>query len=34
MCPYEILQWFFENHYDVFGLIEENLAIDINTLNK
>jgi hypothetical protein len=34
MCPYEILQWFFKNHYDVFGLIEENLAIDINTLNK
>ncbi len=34
MCPYEILQWFFKNHYDVFGLIEDNLAIDINTLNK
>jgi hypothetical protein len=33
MCPYEILQWFFKNHYDVFGLIEKGLAIDINTLN-
>jgi hypothetical protein len=33
MCPYEILQWFFENHYDVFGLIPAGLAIDINTLN-
>jgi len=34
MCPYEIIQWFFKNHYDVFGLIEDDLAIDINTLNK
>jgi hypothetical protein len=24
--------WLFENHYDVFGLIENNLAIDINNL--
>lgn len=24
----------FENHFDVFGLIEKGLAIDINTLNK
>ena len=32
MCPYEILQWFFKNHYDVFGLIEDDLAININTL--
>ena len=23
-----------EHHFDVFGLIEKNLAIDINTLNK
>lgn len=23
-----------ENHFDVFGLIEQGLAIDINTLNK
>jgi hypothetical protein len=26
----KLIQW----HFDVFGLIEENLAIDINTLNK
>ena len=32
MCPYEIIQWFFKNHYDIFGLIEHDLAIDINTL--
>jgi len=32
MCPYEILQWFFKNHYDVYGLIEDDLAININTL--
>jgi hypothetical protein len=32
-CPYEIIQWFFKNHYDVFGLIPAGLAIDINTLN-
>lgn len=24
----------FENHYDVFGLIDKGLAIDINCLNK
>jgi hypothetical protein len=34
MCPYEILQWFFKNHYDVFGLIEKGLAISYNDLNK
>ena len=26
----KLIQW----HFDVFGLIEENLAIDINTLKK
>lgn len=26
------LEYFFENHFDVFGLIENGLAIDINTL--
>lgn len=25
-------EWLCENHYDVFGLIEKNLAIDINTI--
>lgn len=24
--------WLFEHHFDVFGLIEQDLAIDINTL--
>lgn len=33
-CPYEVLQYFLKNHYDIFGLIENKLAIDINTLNK
>lgn len=31
-CPYEIMLYFFANHYDVFGLIEKGLAVDINTL--
>lgn len=30
--PFGLVQWFIENHYDVFGLIEQGLAIDINTL--
>ena len=32
--PYEIVQKLLEWHFDVFGLIEKGLAIDINTLNK
>lgn len=32
-CYYE-LQWLLKNHYDIHNLIENNLAIDINTLNK
>lgn len=31
---YIILQKLFEWHFDVFGLIEKGLAIDINTLNN
>jgi hypothetical protein len=31
-APYEIFQYFLENHYDVFDLIKNDLAIDINTL--
>ena len=31
--PFAIIQYLFENHFDVFGLIPEGLAIDINTLN-
>lgn len=30
----DLFTYLFENHYDVFGLIEQNLAIDINTLGK
>ena len=31
--PYKYFKILIENHFDVFGLIEEGLAIDINTLN-
>lgn len=28
------VNWMYENHFDVFGLIKHDLAININTLNK
>ena len=31
--PYECAEYMFKNHYDFFGLIEQDLAIDYNTLN-
>ena len=31
--PYNLIQKLFEWNFDVFGLIEKGLAIDINTLN-
>ena len=31
---YEFWQSLFKNHFDVFGLIEKGLAIDINTIKK
>ena len=31
-APYNILQYFFANHYDVFGLIPAGLAIDIKII--
>ena len=31
---YNDIQWFLKNHFDIFGLIEQGLAIDINTLKK
>jgi hypothetical protein len=31
-APYEVIEYCFENHYDVFGLIPRGLAIDINTI--
>jgi hypothetical protein len=30
--PYECIEFMFRNHYDFFGLIENNLAININNL--
>ncbi len=32
-CDYLLIQLLIEKHYDIFGLIEKGLAIDINTLN-
>ena len=32
MLPFGVVQKLFEWHFDVFGLIEKNLAIDINTI--
>ena len=32
MLPYEMVEWLFEHHFDVYGLIEQDLAVDINTL--
>ena len=32
LLPYSIVQLLFEWHFDVFGLIEKGLAIDINEL--
>lgn len=31
---YGFMQFCFKNHFDVFGLIEKGIAIDINTLEK
>ena len=31
-CCYSYVEALFENHFDVFGLIEKGLAIDINTI--
>lgn len=30
--PYDCFEFMFENHFDVFGLIDKGLAIDINTI--
>lgn len=32
--PYEIYEKLFEWHFDVFGFIEQGLAVDINTLKQ
>jgi hypothetical protein len=31
---FNMLEFLYQNHFDVFGLIEKNLAININTLTK
>jgi hypothetical protein len=33
-APYELIISLLENHYDIYGLIDDGLAIDINTLNQ
>ena len=33
-CDYLLIQLLIENHYDVFGLIDKGLAIDINTIKQ
>ena len=33
-CTVLFFNYMIENHYDVFGLIEQGLAIDFNTLEK
>ena len=33
-CEYLLIQHLFEWHFDIFNLIENNLAIDINTINQ
>lgn len=34
IIPYWVIELLFEWHLDVFGLIEQGLAVDINTLNN
>lgn len=33
LIRYGDVLWLLEQHFDIFGLIDKNLAIDINTLN-
>ena len=32
--PYEIMEYLFEWHFDIYNLIKNNLAIDMNTINQ
>ncbi|MCE5226488.1 MAG: hypothetical protein LLG05_11620 [Porphyromonadaceae bacterium] len=34
MLPYDMVEWLFEHHFDIYGLVDQNLAVDINTLPK
>jgi len=31
-APYPVIEWLFKYNFDVFGLIEQGLGIDINTI--
>ena len=31
-CKMEVIEWLYQHHFDIHGLIENDLAIDINTL--
>lgn len=31
-APYEVMQYFFSNHFDVFGLIDAGLAVEIKNV--
>jgi len=33
-APYDLIEHLFEFHFDVFGLIDSGLAIDLNTIQK
>lgn len=33
-APYKMVEYLFSKHFDVFGLIEQGLAIGTNTLNQ
>lgn len=33
-CPYVIMQFFLESHFDIFNLIPQGLAIDINDVKE
>jgi hypothetical protein len=32
--PYGVIDWLLEHHFDIYGLIEAGLAIDINTITN
>ena len=32
--PYGVVEKLLEWHFDIFGLLEKGLAVDINTINK
>jgi hypothetical protein len=34
MLPHEMVEWLFEHHFDVNNLIGQDLATDVNTIEK